>query len=232
METIDAEDGESFEAHVLTPRAGHGPCVVLLSDIYGFDQSTAATAERLTDLGYVVLAPDLFWRTDFTIDPDQCGPFGHNAALDRAKRWDPALGLSDLGQVFHRAHRLPELQGAVGVVGLGFGGTLSIRAAERFEPVCAVAYQGLHLADEGSRLERIDCPTMVHLWGADPAVPAEDLHMIQSAAKANSNVVMHLHAGAGPGFDPIVAEQDQAMGAWSETASFLYLHLGGPGLGA
>lgn len=234
IEKIEAEDGGTFEARVIVPAAGHGACVILISDIYGLDKSTMAAAERLAELGYVVAVPDLFWRSESRADPgpDRGGPLGDNRAMERAKRWDRSLGLSDLGQVFRRVHELPELEGAVGVVGLGFGAAPSVRLAAESDPACVIAYLGAALANEAALLERIDCPTMLHVWRADPSLSADDLDLLQAAATANNQVVMHVHAGAGPGFDPVVAEQDLAMGAWTESAAFLYMHLGGPGRGA
>ncbi len=50
------------------------------------------------------------------------------------------------------------------------------------------------------------------------------------------NVQVHVHAGGNHAFDnhtaPHFSQPDIAETAWSQTASFLFMHLGGPGIGA
>jgi len=53
-----------FEAHVALPEAGSGPGMLLLHEIFGVNDYIEDVARRLAELGYVVLAPDLYWRTE------------------------------------------------------------------------------------------------------------------------------------------------------------------------
>jgi carboxymethylenebutenolidase len=53
---------ESFDLHVWVPEAGHGPGILLFQEIFGVGPYIRSVAERLAGLGYVVAAPDVFWR--------------------------------------------------------------------------------------------------------------------------------------------------------------------------
>ncbi|MFY3311944.1 dienelactone hydrolase family protein, partial [Achromobacter ruhlandii] len=60
--TIASHDGQSFSAYLAVPAAGHGPGLVLCQEIFGINDFMRRTAQALAEEGYVVLAPDLFWR--------------------------------------------------------------------------------------------------------------------------------------------------------------------------
>src|SRR5580693_6156549 len=61
VEPVQTEDGP-FDLTVWLPDAGTGPGLLLIQEIYGVSDYIRAVAEDLTGLGYVVAAPDLFWR--------------------------------------------------------------------------------------------------------------------------------------------------------------------------
>jgi len=64
--TITAKDGGKFKAYLAKPAKGSGPGIVLLQEIFGINQYMRDVADYYAEEGYVVLAPDLFWR----LEPD------------------------------------------------------------------------------------------------------------------------------------------------------------------
>jgi carboxymethylenebutenolidase len=62
--TIAAKDGGSFKAYLAKPEKGSGPGVVLLQEIFGINQYVRDVADYYAEEGYVVIAPDLFWRLE------------------------------------------------------------------------------------------------------------------------------------------------------------------------
>ena len=54
-------DGE-LDAHVVLPESGSGPGIVVLQEIFGVGDYIKEATERLAGIGYVALAPDLYWR--------------------------------------------------------------------------------------------------------------------------------------------------------------------------
>ena len=61
IDRVGTPDGP-FDLTVWLPEAGHGPGILLIQEIFGVGEYIRAVAEDLAALGYVVAAPDLFWR--------------------------------------------------------------------------------------------------------------------------------------------------------------------------
>lgn len=235
-ESITAADGGNFSGHLALPSGGHGAGVLLIQEIFGVNDYVRAVAERLATLGYVVLAPDVFWRLEpgFELDSSDQANLGPAAAM--AGQWDPVLGLTDLGAALDHLHALPEVTGAVGVIGFCFGGTQAFRVAKEFEPACAVSYYGSGVAEMLGDVHRITCPTIFHFGDADPYIPNDRVAAVRDAVADNHHATVHVHHGAGHAFDnhlaPHFFDAHSAASAWTETAAFLYMHIGGPGIGA
>ena len=84
-ESVETPDG-SFDLTVWLPADGTGPGLLLIQEIFGVSDYIRAVADDLAGLGYVVGAPDLFWRLEpgYQADHDQEG-------LTRSLGWCRAL---------------------------------------------------------------------------------------------------------------------------------------------
>src|SRR5260370_38601263 len=69
--TVAAKDGGSFKAYLAKPEKGSGPGIVLLQEIFGINQYVRDVADYYAEEGYVVIAPDLFWRLDPSVELDE-----------------------------------------------------------------------------------------------------------------------------------------------------------------
>ena len=95
--------------YLAVPASGSGPGLVLCQEIFGLNGFVRQTAERLAEEGYVVLAPDLFWRQQPGIEPTD-GPDDMPRAFALYQGFDEDLGVRDIGSaVAPRA--LPEFKG-------------------------------------------------------------------------------------------------------------------------
>ena len=64
-ESVTAFGGGTFDAYCAIPDGdGPWPGVVLFQEIFGINDNIRGLAERLAGAGYVVLAPDMFWRLE------------------------------------------------------------------------------------------------------------------------------------------------------------------------
>ena len=61
-----AADG--FSGYLSLPPTGRGPGIVLIQEIWGVNEHIRAVADQYAQDGYVVLAPDLFWRLERRVD--------------------------------------------------------------------------------------------------------------------------------------------------------------------
>jgi len=221
---ITAGDGGTFGGLLVRPEAGSGPGLVLLQEIFGVGPYIEAVAERLAGLGYVVLAPDLFWR----IEPGLVLPHdegGLTKAMETAQRFDPEAGLADCDAALRHLRSLDEVTGGAGVIGFCFGGTLAFQVAARSEPDAAVSYYGSGVPDSLDLADRITCPLLLHFGGEDPYLPRERVEEVLAAVEHRPNVELHVHEGAGHAFDnheaPAFHQPEAAATAWGQTADFL-----------
>ncbi|MEK9917698.1 MAG: dienelactone hydrolase family protein, partial [Betaproteobacteria bacterium] len=61
---INAADGGTFKGYLSVPKSGKGPAIVLCQEIFGVNEYIQEVADYYAEEGYVVLAPDLFWRIE------------------------------------------------------------------------------------------------------------------------------------------------------------------------
>src|SRR6266536_545603 len=108
-ETISA-DGGTMSGHLAVPRAGRGPGLLILQEIFGVNDYIEGRAETLAELGYTVLAPDLYWRLEpgVAIAHDEAGlrrAFGYMQRLDEPR------AVLDAGLALDHLRALPETGG-------------------------------------------------------------------------------------------------------------------------
>ncbi|MBP2320243.1 carboxymethylenebutenolidase [Kibdelosporangium banguiense] len=213
---------------VWMPAAGRGPAVLVLQEIFGVGEYIEAVADDLTKLGYVVVAPDLFWREHRNwraAHDDQ----GLSRSMDLAGKFDLEQGVSDIVLACQRLYQLPEVDGGVAVLGFCFGGTLAFMTAAAIQPAAVVSYYGSGVPDQLDLLEKIKSPLQLQFGGQDPYIPAERIADVADAVEQLDHVELHVQEGAGHAFHNRVAPQfhqpDAAARAWALTVEFLERHL-------
>ncbi len=221
---ITAHDGGTFHGHLALPAVTPAPGVVLLHEIFAVNDYIEAVAERLALLGYVVLAPDLFWR----IDPDH--PLAHTdeamgEAFERVQRLDLDEAVRDADAALSHLSRLAEVDGSVGVIGFCLGGTIAFATAVRSEPDAVVAYYGSGVTDFLEHAEAVHCPIRFVFGGSDPFIPSEVPDAVAAAFAGREDIEVSVFAEAGHAFDNFLAPQFHdpiaAIAAWGQTADFL-----------
>jgi len=226
-ESITTPDG-SFSAHLVLPESGSGPGILLLQEIFGVNEYLTAVADRLAGIGYVVLAPDLFWR----IEPDS--PLGQTdeamgIAFERVGRFDFEVGVADAGLALDHLRGLTEVTGGAAVVGFCLGGTLAFAVAVASDPDAAVSYYGSGVADALGGAGEVSCPVLFHFGNDDAFIPNEQPDAVEAAFAGREDVVLHRY-DAGHAFDnhlaPQFSDPPAAAEAWARTTAFLADQLG------
>ena len=228
-ETVSTPDG-SFTAHVAIPDSGSGPGLLVLQEIFGVNTYIRSVCERVAELGYVALAPDMFWRSEpgFTVEPDEAD--GMDRAMAKMGGFDWAHAANDLGAAFDTLQGLDECRGGAGVMGFCFGGTLTFHAAADLDPAVAVSYYGSGVADSlDAKAESVRCPILFHFGDDDPFLPNEHVERIRARLGDRPDVTIAVQAGAGHAFDnsfnPMFANPTAAAAAWELTRAHLARHL-------
>src|SRR5215470_3985719 len=94
--TIRAKDGGEFRGYLATPEKGSGPGIVLLQEIFGINGYIRSVADYYAEEGYVVLAPDLFWRIEPGIELGFTGA-DRERAFELYGKFDLARAVEDIG---------------------------------------------------------------------------------------------------------------------------------------
>jgi carboxymethylenebutenolidase len=228
-ETITARDGGTFSGHVALPTNGSGPGLLLIQEIGGVNGYIKAVAERLADAGYVVLAPDAFWRVEPNFAVEAFTESTLADCMRVAGQFDQEQGLADFGSALEHLRELPEVDGGVGVIGFCFGGTQAFLMAAEYDLDVAVSYYGSGVAAAIDRAADVECPLLFHFGGQDPYLPAEQVDTIKATTAPMANIEVLVQPDAGHAFDNHLSDNfwnaDAAGAAWTRTMGFLATHL-------
>lgn len=220
--SVTVDDG-SFDLHLWTPAAGHGPAILLIQEIFGVGAYIRAVARRLAEAGYVVGAPDVFWRfhRNWEADHDEAGIA---ASLAKVQELDPRLAVADCTAALGHLGGLAEVAGRPGVLGFCLGGTLAWGVAAAGDPACCVSYYGSSVADMVGLADQIQCPVLIHYGDNDPYIPMEGIVRVQEALRGREGFTVNLEH-AGHAFDNhesrIFHDPKAAASAWAMTMEFL-----------
>ncbi len=234
VEKVEAAGG-SFDLTVWLPAGGSGPGLLLIQEIYGVSDYIRAVAEDLAGLGYVVAAPDLFWRIEpgYQASHDEAGL---KESLAVGSRFDAAKGVDDAAAALRHLAALPEVDGGTGIIGFCLGGSIAYLVAARAEVDAAaaelaavVSFYGSMLPDNTDAMGQIRSPVQLHFGGSDPYIPRDQVAKVEEAAAGQPHVEMHVEENAGHAFHnrmaPMFHVGEPAARAWRRTEEFLQRHL-------
>ncbi|MPV36568.1 dienelactone hydrolase family protein [Georgenia subflava] len=226
--TVPTVDGP-MPAHLWVPAGGRGPGLVLLQEIFGVSDYIRDRAGDLAELGYTVLAPEIYWRLDGTVDESREDFMDQAMALVGRLDWDTAVadGVAALRTLRER----PETSGPVGVVGFCFGGGLAFSVAAADAPDVLVSYYGSALPNLLGLADQVAAPSIHHFGTDDSYIPLETVLNIREVV-GGPEVEFHLHDGAGHAFDnprPEFHHAEASAAAWQQTTAFLTRRLPVPG---
>src|SRR5688500_4259660 len=106
---IDTLEGDgSFEATIAEPDGAPRAAVLVIQEIFGVNEGIRRKCDRWAELGYLAVAPDLFWRLEpgVELDPDVESEF--RQALDLMGRFDQDQGISDIEATIRAARSRSE----------------------------------------------------------------------------------------------------------------------------
>jgi carboxymethylenebutenolidase len=219
--------GGVYDLTVWRPDGGGGPGVLLIPEIFGVGDYIHAVAEDLSALGYVVAAPDLFWRLrpGWRAAHDEEGVA---RSLELAGRFDFDQGVADAAGGLRHLMALPEV-GEVGILGFCLGGSIAYFLAAQGAAAAVVSFYGSAVPDRLELLDAIERPLQFHFGGADPYIPRTEVAKVEEAAAGRPNVEIHVEETAGHAFHnrkaPMFHVPEPAARAWRRTEEFLSRHL-------
>ena len=196
---IRASDGGSFRGYLAVPAAGKGPAIILCQEIFGINQYIRDVADYYAQEGYVVLAPDLFWRIKPGIE------LGYSEddwkqAFDLFQQFDTNKGMEDITASVRTLRTRDEVVGKVGALGFCLGGRLAYLAAARSGVDCAVAYYGVTIDEYLGEASKVKVPVVMHFAAEDQYAPMEKVEKIRATFKDRDDVEIYVYPGVDHAF--------------------------------
>ncbi|WP_245813726.1 dienelactone hydrolase family protein [Rhodococcus marinonascens] len=196
---VTKQSGESFTAYLTVPAQGSGPGLVLLQEIFGINDYMRDMADRYAEEGYVVLVPDLFWRSGarHELGYDEEG-FARGLALRDELSED--LVVEDIGDTVRALRARGDHAGGVGAIGYCLGGLLAYLSALRLDIDCAVSYYGVGVQDHLGEAGSLTVPMVFHLAELDRYCPDAARNEIKAAFEGNDVVRIYDYPGVDHAF--------------------------------
>ncbi|MGI8576960.1 MAG: dienelactone hydrolase family protein [Nocardioidaceae bacterium] len=219
---IDTDDGP-MPGHLWLPPLGTGPGLLLLHEIFGVSDYIKRRGADLAALGYVVLAPEIFWRLDDS-EIDESAPDFLEQAMAVVGRLDWPTAVEDSRAALAHLRRLDQVSGGVGVIGFCFGGGLAFNLAAVDSPDVLVSYYGSALPNLLDLAPKVTAPSLHHFGLADAYLDPDTVMRIRAAVTAQSNTRFETYGGAGHAFDnprPEFHDATASAQAWRTTTAFL-----------
>jgi carboxymethylenebutenolidase len=199
---IKAKDGGTFHGYLALPESGTGPGLMNLQEIFGVNEAIRATCDYFAEEGYVVLAPDMFWRMQPRVE------LGYNesdfgVAFDYYGKFDFAKAVEDMTATVEHLKGMKEVKGhgkggktQVAALGYCLGGALAYQAAAHCGVDAAACYYGVGIDQQLDVKDKITCPMVMHFGGADEHVPIEGVEKIKAAFADRDEILISVYEGA------------------------------------
>jgi carboxymethylenebutenolidase len=217
--TIAASGGGSFDAYLALPERRPAPAIIAVSSIYGVTKGMVQTLDRYAQRGFIVIAPDVFWRT-------QPGPLENNRRADAQARldaYDITAGMNDLRDTHAALAARPEWNGKFAVLGFCFGGQHAFLALARLGADAGVSYHGTSIQNYLDEAPAVTKPFSFHFAAQDDLVTLDDVARIRAALAGKRGEIV-VHEGATHGFSRVDSNgYNAAVAQASEERAFALL---------
>jgi len=215
---------ETVQALLYTPEGkGPFPGIVVIHEWWGLNDWVKEQASKLSDLGYVALAIDLY-RGKVAVTPDEAHELMRGLPEDRAKR--------DLHAAFEFLQSQPNVKkDRIASIGWCMGGGFSLDMALQEPTLRADVINYGHLATDTDALKKINATILGSFGGKDRGIPPDDVKKFEQTLKQlGKQVQIVIYPDAGHAFENPNNKDgyrpDDAADAWKRTVKFLAETLG------
>jgi carboxymethylenebutenolidase len=197
--SLGREGGRDFNFYVARPAEGTYPAIMILSEMFGLNEPMRELARDYAARGFVVMVPNLFWRSEH---PGGLAYEGveRELAWQRLRDFDfDAVG-GDMKTAADWLRARAFCNGKVGTIGFCAGGRFAFIAAARSGVDAAISLYALGISHHLAELPKISCPVQLHYGLKDQHVPQEEIDKIAAAAKSAPSVTLFLYPESGHSF--------------------------------
>lgn len=229
---ISTPDGQ-MPAFLYTPtESNRKPAVLLLMEAFGLTPHIQDIAAKIAQEGYVVLAPDLYYRE---LPNNKFGYDQIEQARAMVNRLDIPSVVMDIGAALAMLKSHSDVYpNQIGVMGFCLGGGLTLLAASKFSDQIAAAASfyglyGISVEQWNDLIISITAPVYLFLGEVDTFIPLDLVRQVESRFKElEKDYTLKVYPGANHGFfcnersdyNPAAAED-----SWQELTGFFKQHL-------
>jgi carboxymethylenebutenolidase len=192
--TINGRNG-AFSAYLARPAALPAPAVVVLQEVFGVNADIRKHCDELAKLGYIAVAPDLFWRQEPGVDLIVTSEADWQHGLRLYQAYDRDAGAADVKDTASAVAKLGECSGKVGILGYCLGGLMVYLTAVRYGVDAAVAYHGGDTEKYLNEVEGLHAPLLMHLAEEDEFISKPAQTAIKRALATKPNATVFSYAG-------------------------------------
>lgn len=232
MTMIDIEtlnhDGR-FKAYIAEPSGTPRAAIIVIQEIFGVNEGIRRKCDHWAQLGYLALAPDLFWRIEPGVEVDPDVPEQMPKAFGMMGQFDQDQGIADLEATVRAARARVGQSGKVGCVGYCLGGRLAFMMSTRTDVDASVGYYGVMIDQLLGEKHAIAHPLMLHIPTADHFVGPDAQKAIHEGLDDHPKVTLHDYEGEDHGFAAEMGKrrsEEAAKLADKRTEDFFAEHLG------
>jgi carboxymethylenebutenolidase len=146
-----------YAGYLALPPGGRGPGLLLWQEIFGVNEHIRAVADQYALDGFVVLAPDAFWRQAPRVELGYAGD-DYARAISLMQGYAGPDALADIAAAMQALRARPEVSGKLGTIGYCMGGRLAYLTAATAAVDAAVPYYGGGIQAQLDRAGAIQCP--------------------------------------------------------------------------
>ncbi|MFZ1904787.1 MAG: dienelactone hydrolase family protein [Steroidobacteraceae bacterium] len=193
--TINGRDG-AFRAYIARPDELPAPAVVVLQELFGVNADIRKHCDELAELGFIAVAPDLFWRQEPGVDLSVTSEADWQHGLRLYQAYDRDAGVRDVEDTADTvAKKMPECTGKIAVLGYCLGALMTFLTAVRYRVDAAVAYHGGDTEKYLGEVGGLHAPFLMHLAEEDEFISKPAQAGIKAALAGKPNATIYSYPG-------------------------------------
>src|SRR5271170_3441951 len=164
--TVKGRDG-TFTAYIAKPEELPAPAVIVLQELFGVNADIREKCDELAKQGFIVIAPDLFWRQEPDVDLGVRSEADWQHGLRLYQAYNRGEGVRDIKDTIDTVAKMPECTGKIAALGYCLGALMTFLTAVRYRVDAAVAYHGGDTEKYLGEIAGLHAPLLMHLAEED-----------------------------------------------------------------
>ncbi|HQT80870.1 MAG: carboxymethylenebutenolidase [Ferrovum sp. 37-45-19] len=224
---INKDDQSTFSGYLSLPPTGKGPGIILIQEIFGVNEHIQQVADQYAMDGYVVFAPDVFWRQEqkVTLGYDEVS---FKKGLELYNHCNMQTARDDLIKAVNFLRQRSEVTHKIASIGYCMGGLLSYMVGAENAVDAAICYYPGGIDQQLSTASEVNLPLLFHFAEKDQYIDDKAVKTVTKTFAKKSNAWVLTYPNVDHGFNcwsRSMYNQEAASLARGRTLEFLSIFL-------